>query len=322
MPDSKFKTNFADGAAYDPQKRPRFNEIASFMRAPVAESLDGIDIGLIGVPYDGGTSFKPGARLGPRGVRQQSCLMRTRNHASGIAPFELCTIRDLGDVYLERMYNIEDAHACIEKYYQEVCARNIMPLTVGGDHSITYPIFKALAKNGPIGMVHIDAHTDTWDSLYGSKFFHGAPFRRAVEDGLLDPHRTIQIGIRGSEHSGTPNYSLECGMRVIFIEEFDELGVDGVLQEVRRVVGDGQTYVSFDVDGLDPAFAPGTGTPEAGGISMREAMRLIKGLKGLNLIGGDVVEVAPDLDPSGMTALNAATLMFEMLCVLADARVK
>lgn len=321
MSDSKLKTNFSDGTSYDPQKRPRFNEIASFMRAPVADTLDEVDIGLIGVPFDGGTSFKPGARLGPRGVRQQSCLMRTRNHASGIAPFDLCNIRDLGDVYLDRMYNIEDAHACIENYYREICARNIMPLTVGGDHSITYPIFKALAKDGPIGMVHIDAHTDTWDSLYGSKFFHGAPFRRAVEDGLLDPLRTIQIGIRGSEHSGTPNYSLECGMRVIFIEEFDDLGVEGVLREVRRVVGDGQTYVSFDVDGLDPAFAPGTGTPEAGGISMREAMRLLKGLRGLNLIGGDVVEVAPDLDPSGMTALNAATLMFELLCVLADARV-
>ncbi|MDH4555965.1 agmatinase [Pseudomonas sp. BN417] len=318
MPHNRLRTNPVDGTAYDPQKRPRFNEIATFMRAPLAESLDDIDIGLIGVPFDGGTSFRPGARLGPRGIRQQSCLMRTRNHATGVAPFEACRIKDLGDVFIEKMYDIESAHACIERYYQEVCAKYIVPLTVGGDHSITYPIFKALAKRAPIGMIHIDAHTDTWDSLYGSKFFHGAPFRRAVEDGLLDPRRTIQIGIRGPEHSGTPNFSLECGMRVIFIEEFDELGVEGVLQEVRRVVGDGPTYISFDVDGLDPAFAPGTGTPEAGGISMREALRLIKGLRGLNLIGGDVVEVAPDLDPTGITALNAATLMFEMLCVLAE----
>ncbi|MBH3426146.1 agmatinase [Pseudomonas alkylphenolica] len=320
MPETTMKKNAIDGSFYDPQKRPRFNEIASFMRAPVAESLNGVDIGLIGVPFDGGTSFKPGARLGPRGVRQQSCLMRTKSHFSEVAPFELCQVRDLGDVFIDHMYNIEDAHACIERYYQEICAHNIMPLTVGGDHSITYPIFKALAKDGPIGMVHFDAHTDTWDSLYGSKFFHGAPFRRAVEDGLLDPHRTIQIGIRGSEHAGTPNFSIESGMRVIFIDEFDELGVDGVLKEIRRVVGDGKTYISFDVDGLDPAYAPGTGTPESGGITMREALRMIRGLRGLNLIGGDVVEVAPDLDPSGITALNAATLMFDMLCILAEAR--
>jgi guanidinopropionase len=321
MFDDTRRENFADGTDYDPQKRPRFSEIATFMRAPLASSLDDVDIGMIGVPFDGGTSFKPGARLGPRGVRQQSCLMRTKNHTTGIAPFELCRVKDLGDVFIERMYSLETAHTYIEHFYHEIVKRNIMPLTVGGDHSITYPIFKAIAKDGPIGMIHIDAHTDTMDSLYGSKFFHGAPFRRAVEDGLLDPKRTIQIGIRGSEHSGTANYSLECGMRVIFIDEFDDLGVSGVLEEIKRVVGNGKTYISFDVDGLDPAFAPGTGTPEAGGISMREALRLIKGLRGLNLVGGDVVEVAPDLDPTGFTALNAATLMFEMLCVLAESRV-
>jgi guanidinopropionase len=321
MVDNTRREHFPDGTDYDPQKRPRFSEIATFMRAPLANSLNDVDIGMIGVPFDGGTSFKPGARMGPRGVRQQSCLMRTKNPASGIAPFEMCRIRDMGDVFIEQMYALEAAHTGIEHYYNEIHRRNIMPLTVGGDHSITYPIFKAIAKDSPIGMIHFDAHTDTMDSLYGSKFFHGAPFRRAVEDGLLDPKRTIQIGIRGSEHSGTANYSLECGMRVIFIDEFDELGVEGVLKEIRRVVGDGKTYVSFDVDGLDPAFAPGTGTPEAGGLSMREALRMIKGLRGLNLIGGDVVEVAPDLDPTGMTALNAATIMFEMLCVLADARV-
>ncbi|MDR3564059.1 MAG: agmatinase [Negativicutes bacterium] len=322
MTDNNTRTNFADDSPYDPQKRPRFSEIATFMRAPYAEDLSGVDIGMIGVPFDGGTSFRPGARLGPRGIRTQSCLMRTKNHSSGIAPFELCSVKDLGDVFIEQMYNLELAHQSIEKFYEKIKSLDIVPLTAGGDHSITYPIFKALAKDGPIGMVHIDAHTDTMDSLYGSKFFHGAPFRRAVEDGLLDPLRTIQIGIRGSEHAGMPNYSLECGMRVIFIDEFDEMGVEAIIKEIHRVVGNGKTYISFDVDGLDPAFAPGTGTPEAGGISMREALRIIRGLKGLNLIGGDIVEVAPDLDPTGYTALNAATLMFEMLCVLADARAR
>ncbi|MDF3933817.1 agmatinase [Pseudomonas citronellolis] len=313
-------TDPLSGTPYDPQKRPRFAEIATFMRAPRAESFAEADIGIVGVPFDGGTSFRPGARLGPRGLRAQSCLMRTRNHFSAVCPFDLCRVRDLGDVYLDDMYSLEGAHANIEAFYRELVRHGVTPLTAGGDHSITYPIFKALAAERPLGMIHIDAHTDTMDSLYGSKFFHGAPFRRAVEDGLLDPKRTIQIGIRGSEHSGSANFSLDSGMRVVFIDEFDSLGVAGVVELARQVVGDGPTYLSFDVDGLDPAFAPGTGTPEAGGLSMREALALLRGLRGLDLVGGDVVEVAPDLDPSGCTALNGATLMFEILCLLAEAR--
>lgn len=314
-------TDLLSGKPYDPQKRPRFAEIATFMRAPRAEELGEVDIGLVGVPFDGGTSFRPGARMGPRGLRSQSCLLRTRNHFSAVCPFDLCRVRDLGDVLLEDMYDLQGAHRNIEAFYRELVRHGITPLTAGGDHSITYPIFKALAAERPLGLIHIDAHTDTMDSLFGSKFFHGAPFRRAVEDGLLDPRRTIQIGIRGSEHSGSANFSLDSGMRVVFIDEFDSLGVAGVVELARQVVGDGPTYLSFDVDGLDPAFAPGTGTPEAGGLSMREALALLRGLRGLDLVGGDVVEVAPDLDPSGYTALNGATLMFEILCLLAEARV-
>jgi guanidinopropionase len=193
-----------------------------------------------------------------------------------------------------------------------------LALTAGGDHSITYPIFQALAPREPIALVHIDAHTDTWDSFKGSKFTHGAPFRRAVEAGLLDPKRTIQIGIRGAQNSDEGwRYSLDHGMRVVFIEEFDELGPAAVAAEARRIVGDTPVYLSLDVDGLDPVFTPGTGTPEVGGLTTRETQALLRGLDGLNWVGGDVVEVSPPYDPSGNTALVAATLMYEILCLLA-----
>jgi guanidinopropionase len=197
----------------------------------------------------------------------------------------------------------------------------VLPVTAGGDHSITYPIFKALGADAPIGMVHIDAHTDTWGEIWGSKFHHGAPFRLAVEEGLLDPKRTIQIGIRGGQNflEGI-EFSQNNGMRVVFIEEFAEKGVNAIIEEARRVVGDGPTYISFDVDGLDPVYAPGTGTPEIGGITTLEAQQLLRGLRGLNLIGGDVVEVAPPFDPSGNTALVGASLMFDILCLVADSR--
>jgi guanidinopropionase len=199
----------------------------------------------------------------------------------------------------------------------------VVPLSIGGDHAITYPILKALADDRPVGLVHIDAHTDTWDEFRGSKFHHGAPFRRAVEDGLVDPKRAIQIGIRGAQNiSEGWDYSAAQGMRVVFIEEFARLGVDAVIEEARRVVGDGPVYVSFDVDALDPVYAPGTGTPEVGGLTTLEAQGLIRGLRGLNLVGGDVVEVSPPFDPSGNTALVGATLMYEILCPLAEAVAK
>jgi len=194
-----------------------------------------------------------------------------------------------------------------------------LPLSAGGDHSITLPIFRAIAKDRPVGMVHIDAHCDTADDYLGSKFHHGAPFRRAVEEGLLDPKRTIQIGIRGAlSFRDLWQFSHDHGMRVVYMEEFYEIGYKAVLEEARRVVGDGPTYISFDVDGLDPVYAPGTGTPEVGGLTTIEAQLLVRGLRGLNLIGGDVVEVAPPFDPSGNTALVGATMMYEILCVLAD----
>jgi guanidinopropionase len=304
---------------YDPMKEPRYTDIATFMRAPLAGSLAGVDIGLIGVPTDLGVTNRPGARHGPREIRNASSLMRTYNLALGVNPYELCRIADLGDVHLSHRFDLERQNADIEAFYRKVHEAGIRPVSAGGDHSITYPIFRGIATGGALGMVHVDAHTDTWGEFYGSKFTHGAPFRLAVEAGLLDPKRTIQIGIRGGQnYLDGIEFSRDHGMRVVFMEEFAQIGVERVIQLAREVVGDRPTYVSFDVDGLDPVYAPGTGTPEIGGISTLDAQRLLRGLRGLDLVGGDVVEVAPPYDPSGNTALVGATMMFEILCLIAD----
>jgi guanidinopropionase len=303
----------------NPMLEPRFSEIATFMRAPLAESYDGLDIALVGVPTDLGVTNRAGARHGPREIRNASSLIRTSNLAMGVNPYELCHIADVGDVRFSNRYDLEIQVKEIESFFRQLYAAGVLPVTAGGDHSITYPIFKAIAADAPIGMVHIDAHTDTWGEIWGSKFHHGAPFRLAVEEGLLDPKRTIQIGIRGGQNfMDGIEFSQSSGMRVVFIEEFAERGVSAIVAEARRVVGSGPTYISFDVDGLDPVYAPGTGTPEIGGITTLEAQQLLRGLRGLNLIGGDVVEVAPPFDPSGNTALVGASLMFDILCLLAD----
>ena len=280
---------------------------------------DEVDIGLIGVPWDGGTTNRPGARHGPRQIRDLSTMARNAHHATDIMPFELCNCADLGDTSVNPV-DIEDTLARVERFYAEVAGRSILPLTAGGDHLITLPIMRAICRDGPVGMVHFDAHTDTLDRYFGeSKFTHGTPFRRAIEEGLLDPKRTVQIGIRGALYSASDkDWGLEQGIRVIEIEEYNDLGVDAVIAEARRVVGDQPTYVSFDVDALDPVYAPGTGTPEIGGITTYDAQKMIRGLRGLNLVGGDVVEVSPPFDMSGNTALVAVTMMFEILCLLAE----
>ena len=303
----------------NPMREPRFSEIATFMRAPLAESLDNVDIGLIGVPTDLGVTNRPGARHGPREIRNSSSLMRTFNLGMNVNPYELCRVADLGDVKFSHRYDLNKQVEQIESFFKTIIEKNILPISAGGDHSITYPILKAIAQEEPVGMVHVDAHTDTWGEIWGSKFHHGAPFRLAVEAGVLDPNRTIQIGIRGGQNfmEGI-EFSQSHGMRVVFMDEFSALGVDRVIQEARKTVGEGKTYISFDVDGLDPVYAPGTGTPEVGGITTLEAQQLLRGLRGLNLIGGDVVEVAPPFDNTGNTALVGATMMFEILSLIAD----
>ena len=309
----------AKNTAQEVMKRPRFTEISTFMRAPIAQNLDDLDIALIGVPMDLGVTNRAGARHGPREIRNASSLMRLYNVSTGINPYDLCRIADVGDVPINNLFNLEEAIRNIAAYYREIQSAGVIPLSAGGDHSITYPIFQGIAADRPVGMIHIDAHTDTWGEFYGSKFHHGAPFRLSVEDGLLDPQRTIQIGIRGGQNTLEGlEFSRSSGMRVVMMDEFADIGVDAVIAEARRVAGDGPTYISFDVDGLDPVYAPGTGTPEIGGITTVDALRLLRGLRGLNLVGGDVVEVAPPFDQTGNTALVGATLMFEILCLLAE----
>jgi len=310
----------------DPMVRPRYSGLPTFMRAPYAgdpgpgADWAGIDIGLIGIPFDGGVTNRPGARHGPREIRNQSSLMRKVNQASGISPYALANVADLGDAWVEKPFALEGALEEIAGFYRRVHAAGIVPVSAGGDHSVTLPVFRGIAAHGPIGMVHFDAHCDTGDDYLGSKFHHGAPFRRAVEEGLLDPKRTIQIGIRGPLNDPDLwKFSHDSGMRVVYIEEFYELGVKRTIEEARRVVGDGPVYVSFDVDGLDPVYAPGTGTPEVGGLTTLEAQMMIRGLQGLDIVGADVVEVAPPFDPSGNTALVGASIMFELLCVTAEA---
>jgi len=302
---------------------PRYAGIATMMRLPYVSLddplIDQVEIGLIGIPWDGGTTNRPGARHGPRQIRDLSTMTRNINRASNINPFKLVNCADLGDTPVNPA-DLMDTLTRVESFYQKVHAKKIIPLSAGGDHLVTLPVMRALAKDGPIGMVHFDAHTDTWDRYFGdTKFTHGTPFRRAIEEGLLDPKRTVQIGIRGSLYGDSENdWSEQQGIRVIDIDEYHRLGINRVIEVARETVGSGATYVSFDVDFLDPVYAPGTGTPEIGGATTYEAQQIVRGLRGLNLIGGDVVEVSPPFDPSGNTALVATTMMFEILCLLAE----
>jgi guanidinopropionase len=304
----------------DPQARPRHTGIASFFRAPIADDPSDADIALIGVPFDGGVTHRSGARHGPRAVREQSTLLRRINAATGVAPFSHARVRDLGDCWLEFPYELTGALEEIAGYYRAVHDAGTIPVSVGGDHSISLPILRGIAGHRPVGMVHIDAHCDTGDDYLGSRFHHGAPFRRAVEEGLLDPRRVIQIGIRGTTNDPDMwGFSAASGMRVLGIDEFTDRGWAFAAAEAKRVAGDGPTYLSFDIDSLDPAEAPGTGTPEAGGITAREALRLLRALRGIDFIGGDLVEVAPSFDPGTITAFNGASILFEILCLVEEA---
>ncbi|HVC54716.1 MAG TPA: agmatinase [Stellaceae bacterium] len=299
---------------------PRFGEVATFMRLPVERDPARLDIALVGVPWDGGTTNRPGARHGPREIRNMSTLMRQVHHVSLVAPYELCRIGEHGDAPVNPI-DLMDSLRRIEGFFARLHAAGAAPLSAGGDHLVTLPILRAIARDEPVGVIHFDAHSDTGDSYFGGeKYTHGTPFRRAIEEGLIDPKRMIQIGVRGSMYAADEkDWALGVGVRIVSIEEFFRLGPEAVVAEARRIIGDGPAYISFDVDGLDPVYAPGTGTPEVGGFSTAEAQHMLRGLAGLDLIGGDVVEVAPPFDPSGNTALVGATMMFEILCVLAPA---
>ena len=300
---------------------PRFGAIPTFMRLPHIPDPARVDIALIGVPWDGGTTNRAGARHGPREIRNMSSFMRKVHHVSRIAPYELARIADLGDAPVNPI-DLGDSLERIERFFRKVHEAGAVPLSAGGDHLITLPILRAIARERPVGLIHFDAHSDTNDRYFGdNRYTHGTPFRRAVEEGLLDPRRTVQIGIRGSIYSaGDMDFAESSGMRVIYMEEFCRLGEEKVIAEARRVVGDGPAYLSFDVDGLDPVFAPGTGTPEIGGLTTREAQAILRGLKGVDIVGGDVVEVAPQYDATTNTAQAGAQMLFEIASLMVFSR--
>ncbi|XP_010575585.1 guanidino acid hydrolase, mitochondrial [Haliaeetus albicilla] len=291
--------------------------VCSMMKLPIQASAEGLDAAFVGVPLDTGTSNRPGARFGPRQIRAESAMVRRYNASTGAAPFDSLQVADIGDVNVN-LYNLPDSCRLIRESYQKIVASGCVPLTLGGDHTVTYPILQAVAeKHGPVGLVHVDAHTDTGDRALGEKIYHGTPFRRCVEEGLLDCSRVVQIGIRGSSYDPDPyKYCQDQGFRVVPAEECWRKSLAPLMGEVRTQMGDKPVYISFDIDGLDPAYAPGTGTPEIAGLTPVQALEIIRGCKGLNIVGCDLVEVAPMYDVSGNTALLGANLLFEMLCIL------
>ncbi|MBW0005745.1 MAG: agmatinase [Hyphomicrobiales bacterium] len=303
---------------------PRFAGIPTFMRLPYVPlddpRIDRVDIGLVGVPWDGGTTNRAGARHGPRALRDATTMVRQLNQASGIMPFHLARCADLGDVAINPA-SVEDTLKRVTTFYRELTKRAITPMTIGGDHLTSLPVLRAVAERGPVGMIHFDSHTDFYDSYFGGfKFTHGTPFRRAVEEGLLDPKRVVQIGIRGSAYDGEDvEFARSNGVRLVFIEELQERGVKAVMDEACSIVGSQPTYLSFDIDGVDPAQAPGTGTPEIGGFSTFQAQQMLRLLGGLEIVAADFVELSPPFDVGGITAWAGANIVFEILCVLAQA---
>jgi guanidinopropionase len=298
---------------------PRFAGLATFMRLPFVSSAEGLDIALYGIPWDGGTTNRAGARHGPREVRNQSSLMRRVHHVSGTEPFTIANVADIGDLAVNPI-DLADGLKQIEAGVAAVVATGAIPLGIGGDHLTTLPAMRAVAKERPVGMIHFDAHSDTNDKYFGENpYTHGTPFRRAIEEGLLDPRRTIQIGIRGSIYDpGEHDWARAQGVRVLYMEEFLARSPADVMAEAKEIVGQGPTYVSFDIDSIDPSMAPGTGTPEIGGLSTREAQQMIRLLDGVAIVAADMVEVAPPFDVGGITALAGATVAFELLCVIAS----
>jgi guanidinobutyrase len=296
---------------------PRFGGPATMMRLPMQTSADGLDVCFVGVPMDIGTSNRSGTRLGPRQIRAESCLIRPYNMATRAAPFESLQVADIGDVAIDT-FHLPKCMDIITNAFARIIDSNCIPLTLGGDHTIAFPILRAMAaKHGPVGLIHVDAHADINEHMFGEPIAHGTPFRRAVEAGVLDTKRCIQIGVRGSGYAADDfDWPRSQGFRVVQAEDCWHESLTPLMAEVREMMGKGPVYLSYDIDSLDPAFAPGTGTPEIGGLTTIQGLEIIRGCHGLNLVGCDLVEVSPPYDPSGNTALTGANFLFEMLCVL------
>ena len=302
---------------------PRFAGVPTFMRLPHvaldAPKIKDVDIGIIGVPWDSGTTNRPGPRHGPRQLRDASTMIRAQHPVSGIRPYEKLNCADLGDVSINPA-DIEDSMDRITSFYKKLIETGIKPLTAGGDHLTSLPVLRALAEKAPLGMIHFDSHTDLFHSYFdGTMFTHGTPFRRAVEENLLDPKRVIQIGIRGTQYDSEDlDFANSVGIRVVKIDEFFDRGIQDVMAEAREIVGENETYISYDIDFIDPAFAPGTGTPEVGGPNSYEALKVVRELAGVKIVGADMVEVSPPFDPSSNTAFLGVSVMFELLCQMVN----
>jgi guanidinopropionase len=295
---------------------PRFAGIATFMRTQRHDISNDIDIALVGVPFDIGVNYRSGARQGPAAVREASRLIRRVHPTSGIAPYDICNVADVGDAPVNPI-DLNKSIDMIEAFFAHIHAAGAVPISIGGDHTVPLPILRAIAKDHPVGVVQIDSHADTLDMLAETKINHATTFRRGVEGGLIDPKRTIQIGLRGSRFSPDDiTWGEDQGFTCITYDKFESLGRDKVLKEIDRVTGQGPVYITIDIDGIDPAWAPGTGVPEIGGLTPRDVQVIVRSLQGKHLVGGDICEVAPCFDPTGITAVTAANLMWEMLCVV------
>ncbi|UWQ23346.1 agmatinase [Leisingera aquaemixtae] len=295
----------------------RFSGPNTFMRLPQATSLDGLDVAVLGVPMDIGTSWRSGTRFGPKQIRAESAMLRPYNMATGAAPFDSLNIADIGDLAINT-FSLPDSLRIIQDSYEAILSGAVIPVAMGGDHSITLPILRAIAKKyGPVALVHVDAHADVNDEMFGERETHGTVFRRAYEEGLIVPDKTYQIGIRGTGYAATDfSEAQSWGFQHFPAQELWNRPLHQMGAEIRRDIGNRPVYVSYDIDSLDPAYAPGTGTPEIGGLTTPQALELIRALKGVNIVGCDLVEVSPPYDPSGNTALVAANLLYELLCVL------
>jgi len=296
---------------------PRFAGRSTMMRLPFTDVLQGLDVAFIGIPLDIGTSQRSGTRYGPRHIRHESVMIRPYNMATGAAPFDSLSVADIGDVPINT-YSLLKSVEIIEDYYSALNAYPLIPLTLGGDHTLTLPVLRALVKkHGPVGLIHVDAHTDTNDEMFGEKIAHGTTFRRAVEEGLLDLQRVVQIGQRAQGYAADDfQWGVDQGFRLVQAEQCWHKSLTPLMNEVRQQMGNGPVYLSYDIDSLDPIWAPGTGTPEVGGLTSIQALEIIRGCRGLNIIGADLVEVSPPYDVSGNTAQLAANLLYEMLCIL------
>ncbi len=314
MPSKKPNYRPVDAMVY-----PRFSGIRTFMRLPQVTDLTDVDFAIVGVPFDTGDTYRIGARFGPEGIRSQSMLLRPHNAALNVSIFDVCSGVDYGDLAVTPGY-LPESHAQIEVGASTIYASGATPVFMGGDHSVSLPLLRATAKKfGKVGLIHFDSHSDLWPSYFGGKDTHGTPFRRAYEEGLIDPARSIQVGLRGSVYDADDvNMPTDLGFEAIPAPEVHEIGMKETIQRIRQRVGSGLTYVTFDIDFVDPAYAPATGTPEVGGFTSAQSLQLVRGLVGLNLVGFDCVEVMPPYDPPGsVTCLLAAGIVYEFISLIA-----